>query len=42
MILKPAEDTSLSLLKFGELLKEAGFPDGAINIVTGYGKSVGN
>lgn len=42
MVLKPAEDTSLTALKLGSLLKEAGFPDGAINIVTGYGNSVGN
>ncbi len=36
-VLKPAEETSLSALKLGELIIEAGFPPGAVNIVTGDG-----
>ncbi|QTD57430.1 aldehyde dehydrogenase family protein [Parasphingorhabdus cellanae] len=41
-ILKPAEDTSLSALRLGELALEAGLPEGVLNIVTGYGHTVGN
>ncbi|MEE9200371.1 MAG: aldehyde dehydrogenase family protein [Candidatus Brocadiales bacterium] len=41
VVLKPAEDTSLSALRLGELFQEAGLPDGVLNIVTGYGKSAG-
>ena len=40
-VLKPAEDTSMTALRLGELAKEAGFPDGVLNVVTGYGKNVG-
>jgi len=40
-ILKPAEDASLSALRVGELLVEAGVPDGVINIVTGFGGTAG-
>ncbi len=40
-VLKPAEETSLSALKLGELLVEAGFPPGAVNIVTGDGATAG-
>jgi acyl-CoA reductase-like NAD-dependent aldehyde dehydrogenase len=40
-VVKPAEDTSLSALKFAELVKEAGFPDGVFNVVTGYGAEAG-
>jgi acyl-CoA reductase-like NAD-dependent aldehyde dehydrogenase len=36
-ILKPAEQTPLSALRLGELICEAGFPDGVVNIVTGFG-----
>jgi acyl-CoA reductase-like NAD-dependent aldehyde dehydrogenase len=35
MILKPAEQTSLTALRLGELIQEAGIPDGVVNIVTG-------
>lgn len=35
VILKPAEQTSLSTLRLGELIQEAGFPQGVVNIVTG-------
>jgi phenylacetaldehyde dehydrogenase len=41
MVLKPAEQTSLSTLRFGELVLEAGVPKGVINIITGYGPEVG-
>jgi phenylacetaldehyde dehydrogenase len=37
VILKPAEQTPLSALRLGELLLEAGLPDGVVNIVTGFG-----
>jgi phenylacetaldehyde dehydrogenase len=37
VILKPAEQTPLSALRLGELILEAGFPEGVVNIVTGYG-----
>lgn len=40
-VLKPAEDASLSALRVSELLMEAGVPEGVINVVTGYGKDVG-
>lgn len=40
-VVKPAEDTSLSALKFAELVSEAGFPDGVFNVVTGYGTEAG-
>jgi aldehyde dehydrogenase (NAD+) len=39
VILKPAEQTPLSALRVGELAMEAGFPEGVINIVTGYGEA---
>lgn len=40
-VLKPAEDTSLSALRFAELALQAGLPAGALNIVTGLGEEVG-
>lgn len=40
-VIKPAETTPLSLLRFAELAKAAGVPDGVINIVTGPGSVVG-
>lgn len=40
-VVKPAEDASLSSLRLGELAAEAGFPAGALNIVTGYGAEAG-
>lgn len=36
-VLKPAEQTPLTALKIGELLIEAGFPAGVVNIVPGFG-----
>jgi aldehyde dehydrogenase (NAD+) len=41
IVLKPAEDTSLSALELARLAKEAGFPDGSFNVVTGPGRVVG-
>ena len=40
-VLKPAEDASLSVLRVGELLLEAGVPPGVFNIVTGLGATAG-
>jgi acyl-CoA reductase-like NAD-dependent aldehyde dehydrogenase len=40
-ILKPAEETPLSALRLGELILEAGFPEGVVNIVTGPGLPTG-
>lgn len=37
IVLKPAEQTPLTALRLGELAQEAGFPDGVINIVPGFG-----
>src|SRR5438132_3872645 len=41
IVLKPAEQTPLSALRLGELIMEAGFPDGVVNIVPGYGETAG-
>jgi aldehyde dehydrogenase (NAD+) len=41
VVLKPAEEASLSPLRFGELCLEAGVPDGVVNIVTGFGETAG-
>jgi phenylacetaldehyde dehydrogenase len=41
IVLKPAEQTPLTALRLGELIGEAGFPDGVINIVPGYGETAG-
>jgi phenylacetaldehyde dehydrogenase len=40
-VIKPAEETPQSALHLAALAKEAGFPDGVINVVTGYGEVVG-
>jgi aldehyde dehydrogenase (NAD+) len=37
VVLKPAETTSLTALKFAEICQEAGLPAGVVNIITGYG-----
>jgi aldehyde dehydrogenase (NAD+) len=39
MVLKPAEEASLAALRLGELLTEAGLPDGVVNIMTGFGSA---
>ncbi|XP_071747740.1 aldehyde dehydrogenase 1A1 isoform X2 [Lepeophtheirus salmonis] len=41
MVLKPAEQTPLSALHMASLVKEAGFPKGVINVVTGDGPQTG-
>ncbi|KAF5370379.1 hypothetical protein D9758_006895 [Tetrapyrgos nigripes] len=41
IILKPSEITPLTALKLASLVNEAGFPPGVINIVNGYGNTVG-
>ncbi|MDG7011124.1 MAG: aldehyde dehydrogenase [Nitrososphaerota archaeon] len=41
IVAKPASFTPLTLLKFAELCKEAGFPDGTVNVITGGGEEVG-
>jgi phenylacetaldehyde dehydrogenase len=41
VVLKPAEQTPLSALRLGELIQEAGIPDGVVNIVPGYGETAG-
>lgn len=41
MVLKPAEQTPLTALRLGQVITEIGFPDGVVNIVTGYGESAG-
>jgi acyl-CoA reductase-like NAD-dependent aldehyde dehydrogenase len=41
VVLKPAEQTPLTALRLGELLQEAGVPDGVVNIVPGYGETAG-
>src|SRR5437899_9794192 len=42
VIVKPASNTSLSLLKFAEYAKECGLPAGVLNVVPGRGSVVGN
>ena len=41
VVLKPAEQSSLSAIRLAELATEAGLPDGVFNVVTGYGEEVG-
>lgn len=41
VVLKVAEETPLSALRLGEILQEAGVPDGVVNIVTGFGETAG-
>jgi phenylacetaldehyde dehydrogenase len=41
VVLKPAEQTPLSALRLGEILLEAGLPEGVVNIVTGFGETAG-
>ncbi|MCP9289977.1 aldehyde dehydrogenase family protein [Gracilimonas sediminicola] len=39
VVLKPAETTSLTALKFAELVRDCGLPEGVVNIVTGAGQT---
>ena len=41
VVIKPAEQTPLTCLRLGELVQEAGIPDGVVNIVPGYGETAG-
>jgi phenylacetaldehyde dehydrogenase len=41
VVLKVAEETPLSGLRLGQLIQEAGFPAGVVNIVTGFGETAG-
>lgn len=40
-VVKPAEDASLSILRVAHLARDIGFPDGALNVVTGLGQTAG-
>jgi len=42
VVLKPAEDTSLTAMRLGELIEEAGLPAGVLNVVTGRGATAGS
>ena len=41
VVLKPAEQTPLTALRFGELAAEAGFPPGVLNVLPGFGETAG-
>jgi aldehyde dehydrogenase (NAD+) len=41
VVLKASEHASAAMLEFGQLIQEAGFPDGVVNIVTGFGEPCG-
>jgi aldehyde dehydrogenase (NAD+) len=41
VVMKPAEQTPLSALRVGELIQEAGFPGGVVNLLPGYGPTAG-
>jgi phenylacetaldehyde dehydrogenase len=41
VVLKPAEQTPLNALRLGQIIQEAGIPDGVVNIVTGFGATAG-
>ncbi len=42
LVVKPSEHAAAGAIAFADLMKQAGFPDGVFNIVTGYGYSVGD
>ena len=42
VILKPAEQTPLTALRLGELMMEAGLPEGVVNLITGFGPGAGS
>jgi acyl-CoA reductase-like NAD-dependent aldehyde dehydrogenase len=42
MVMKPSEFTSGTTLRLAALIREAGVPDGVVNVVTGYGDPVGD
>ena len=41
VVMKPSEITPLSAIRMCSILQEAGIPDGVVNLVTGYGDTVG-
>ena len=41
VVMKPAEQTPLTALRVGELIVEAGFPEGVVNLLPGYGPTAG-
>ncbi len=41
LVVKPAEDASLTTIRMAELALEAGFPEGVFNVITGYGRDAG-
>jgi acyl-CoA reductase-like NAD-dependent aldehyde dehydrogenase len=41
VVLKPSELTPLNAIRFGEIVREAGLPEGVLNVVTGYGETTG-
>ncbi len=41
IVLKPAEQTPVTAMELGKLIQEAGFPEGVVNIVPGYGETAG-
>ena len=41
LVLKPAEQTPVTAMELGKLIQEAGFPDGVVNILPGYGETAG-
>lgn len=41
IVVKPSEETPLSILRLGQLILDAGFPAGVVNIVNGYGNDAG-
>jgi aldehyde dehydrogenase (NAD+) len=41
IVMKPAEQTPLTALRVGELILEAGFPEGVVNLLPGYGPTAG-
>jgi phenylacetaldehyde dehydrogenase len=41
VVLKAAEQTPMTALRLGELIQEAGFPAGVVNILTGFGETAG-
>jgi aldehyde dehydrogenase (NAD+) len=41
VVLKPAEQTPVTAMEFAKLVQEAGFPEGVVNVVPGYGETAG-
>ena len=41
MVIKPAEQTPLTLLEFARWFEECGLPKGVVNVITGFGESAG-